>query len=257
MPNILKAKCGDKEITIKIQRPSFESVKRGYEKISIFNTDDYHARKQMLYDNLYKLAINQGYSDEEAQKLADTESLWIVSIEIAETRYKQVGCKVRALFNSDKRAYVNTCSLRVSYALNYSTHPINTMEKQIKNRGYNGADKHTYYLGVFDIIELLKLNWKHLSWDKSTYSQVKDKIRRGCSEDFYKGMTSKMENIHFFEELQSIQRKGIIAMNGTDDLRHTTLWNGSDFLDTYLELSQNYLTEPEYTVRDLYFWDLL
>ena len=75
--------------------------------------------------------------------------------------------------------------------------------------------------------------------------------------DFYKGMTSKAENIHFFEELQSIQRKGIIAMNGTDDLRHTTLWNGSDFLDTYLELSPNYLTEPECTVRDLYFWDLL
>lgn len=34
MSNILKVKCGDKEITIKIQRPSFESVEKGYREIT-------------------------------------------------------------------------------------------------------------------------------------------------------------------------------------------------------------------------------
>ena len=241
MSNILKVKCGDKEITIKIQRPSFESVKKGYEEIT-------------------KIGREEG-ENEGAKHLYMTgnvaEANLVNNIVSAEKRYEMIGGQAYREFMNNKINLYNTCALRVSYALNYSTHPIKDMEKQNSGRAYNGNDGHIYYLGVPDIVELLNKNWKALSWDKSTYSQVKDKIRRGCSEDFYKGMTSKMENIHFFEELQSIQRKGIIAMNGTDDLRHTTLWNGSDFLDTYLELSPNYLTEPECTVRDLYFWDLL
>lgn len=171
----------------------------------------------------------------------------------AEKRYEMIGGQAYREFMNNKINLYNTCALRVSYALNYSTHPIKDMEKQNSGRAYSGNDGHIYYLGVPDIVELLNKNWKHLSWDKSTYSQVKEKIKRGCSEDFYKGMTSKAENIHFFEEPQSIQRKGIIAMNGTDGLRHTTLWNGSDFLDTYLELSRNYLIESQYIIRYLYF----
>ncbi|WP_281651675.1 T6SS effector amidase Tae4 family protein [Helicobacter bilis] len=164
---------------------------------------------------------------------------------------------VEELFNSNQRRYVNTCALRVSYALNHSTHPINTMDKQVIGRGYQGKDEQTYYLGVFDIIELLKLNWKELSWNKSTYTQIIEKIKCGCSEDFYTSMNSKKENENFFEELQSIQRKGIVAMIGTDGLRHTTLWNGNDFVDTALGVSGDFLNHPTYIIRELYFWDLL
>ncbi|TLD87777.1 hypothetical protein LS66_007695 [Helicobacter sp. MIT 03-1614] len=152
--------------------------------------------------------------------------------------------------------YYNTCALRVSYALNYSTHPINTMDRQVMGRGYQGDDKQTYYLGVFDIIELLKLNWKELTWKQPTYTQVKEKIKCGCSEDFYHNMTSKDENQQFFEELQSIQRKGIVAMIGTSGLRHTTLWNGNDFVDVDFGY-YNFLKETNYIVKDLYFWDLI
>ena len=81
--------------------------------------------------------------------------------------------------------YYNTCALRVSYALNYRTHPINTMDRQVMGRGYQGDDKQTYYLGVFDIIELLKLNWKELTWKQPTYTQVKEKIKCGCSEEIF------------------------------------------------------------------------
>ncbi|TLE10238.1 hypothetical protein LS79_001175 [Helicobacter bilis] len=145
----------------------------------------------------------------------------------------------------------------MSYALNHSTHPINTMDKQVVGRGYQGKDKQTYYLGVFDIMKLLKLNWKELSWKKSTYTQIIEKIKYGCSEDFYHNMTSKDENRQFFKELQSIQRKGIVAMIGTDGLRHTTLWNGNDFVDTALGVSGDFLNHPTYIIRELYFWDLL
>ena len=131
------------------------------------------------------------------------------------------------------------------------------MDKQVVGRGYQGKDKQTYYLGVFDIIDLLKLNWKELSWKKSTYTQIIEKIKCGCSEDFYTSMNSKKENENFFEELQSIQRKGIVAMIGTDGLRHTTLWNGNDFVDTTLGVSGDFLNHPTYIIRELYFWDLL
>ena len=50
-----------------------------------------------------------------------------------------------------------------------------------------------------------------------------------------------------------IQRKSIIAMIGTDGLRHTTLWNGSKFLD-----DTNYLNDKpfEVFVRELCFFEL-
>ena len=255
--NVCKAKCGDKEITIRIQRPSFENVEKAYEAISIFDINAYHARKEALYRELYRLARSQGQDDEKANGFADIESLWIVSIEFAEPRYKQIGGAVETLFNNDKRTYINTCALRVSYSLNQSTHPIKNMKKQVVGRSYKGDDNHTYYLGVFDIIELLKLNWKVLSWNKSTYNQVKANIQCGCSEDFYHNMTSKAENQKFYKELQSIKRKGIVAMIGTDGLRHTTLWNESNFVDVALGVSPNYLNDTQYIMREVYFWDLL
>ncbi|WP_169736167.1 hypothetical protein [Helicobacter bilis] len=46
-------------------------------------------------------------------------------------------------------------------------------------------------------------------------------------------------------------------MIGTSGLRHTTLWNGNDFVDTDLGVSPDYLNESQYIMRDLYFWDLI
>lgn len=257
MPNVCKVRCGDKEAAIKIQRPKFSDLKRAYEEISIFDTNAYRLRKEALYRELYRLARNRGQDDEEARRFADIESLWIVSIEFAEPRYRQVGGKVEALFNSDKRTYVNTCALRVSYSLNKSTHPIKNMKKQVVGRSYKGDDNHTYYLGVFDIIEILKLNWKELSWNKATYNQVKTNIQCGCSEDFYHNIASKAENQKFFKELQSIKRKGIVAMIGTDGLRHTTLWDRDNFVDVGLGVSPNYLNDTQHIIQELYFWELL
>ncbi|MDY5185134.1 hypothetical protein [Helicobacter trogontum] len=78
----------------------------------------------------------------------------------------------------------------------------------------------------------------------------------GCSEDFYHNMTSKAENQKFFKELQSIKRKGITAMIGTDGLRHTTLWNGNNFVDVEFNY-YNFLDETNYIIKELYFWNLL
>ncbi len=239
MSNILKAKCGDKEITIKIQRPSFESVKKGYEEIT-------------------KIGQKEG-QNEGAKHLYMTgnvaEANLVNNIVSAEKRYEMIGGQAYREFINNKINLYNTCALRISYSFNYSTHPIKDMEKQNAGRAYKGNDGHIYYLGVPDIVELLNKNWKALSWDKSTYSQVKDKIKRGCSKDFYKGMTSKAENIHFFEELQSIKRKGIVAMRGPNGFNHTTLWEVDDFVDVELG-SVNYLLHNDILIKDFYFWEL-
>lgn len=246
MSNSYTVRCGDKEATIKVQRPDFASVESAYREINTLTQEQEKEAKELIYN----LLIKQNYTQSEAIQIADYYK------EIA-ARYIKVGGGAYAQFISDMDKYYNTCALRVSYALNYSTtHPIKNMEKQVVGRGYKGKDNHTYYLGVFDIIELLKLNWKVLSWDKSTYNQVKDKIRCGRSEDFYHAMTSKAENQKFFKELQSIKRKGIVAMIGTDGLRHTTLWNKNNFMDVEFNY-YNFLDETNYIIKELYFWDLL
>ena len=184
----------------------------------------------------------------------------------AQKRYEKVGGQALREFNRDSKSYINTCALRVSYSLNQSTHPIKGMEKQVIGRGYKGKDNHTYYLGVPDIVELLNKNWKALSWNKATYNQVKKNIQCGCSEDFYHNMTSKAENQKFYKELQSIKRKGIIAMIGTDGLRHTTLWNESNFVDVEMNkevdiplFGYDYLNDPNKSypyIAQFYFWEL-
>ena len=243
--NVCKARCGDKEITIRIQRPNFENVEKAYREINTLTQEQEKEAKELIYN----LLIKQNYTQLEAIQIADYYK------EIA-ARYIKVGGGAYTQFISDMDKYYNTCALRVSYALNYSTHPIKNMKKQVVGRSYKGNDNHTYYLGVFDIIELLKLNWKALSWNKATYNQVKANIQCGCSEDFYHNMTSKAENQKFYKELQSIKRKGIVAMIGTDGLRHTTLWNESNFVDVEFNY-YNFLDGTKYIIKELYFWDLL
>lgn len=217
----ITAICGDKSVSIKIQRPSFENVRKAYEDINI-NLDEEKAEEVL-----------------KARGITKKEDIDLYKRPIA--RYMKVGGGAYKQFLNNMPTYRNTCTLRVSYALNYSCIPINSMKHQIPDRAYKGDDKHTYYLGVFDMIELLKSNWKELSWNKCTYNQVKNSIEKGNSEDFYKAMNSKEENREFFKELEKIKRKGIVAMIGTGGLRHATLWEVDNFVDVKLGTGDNYL----------------
>lgn len=54
-----------------------------------------------------------------------------------------------------------------------------------------------------------------------------------------------------------IQRKGIVAMRLQGNrLRHTTLWNESNFVDVEFNY-YNFLDGTNYIIKELYFWDLL
>jgi len=41
-----------------------------------------------------------------------------------------------------------------------------------------------------------------------------------------------------------------------NEIRHATLWEIDNFVDTALGISPNYLDETQYVMQDLYFWDL-
>ncbi|WP_394977753.1 T6SS effector amidase Tae4 family protein [uncultured Helicobacter sp.] len=239
--NICKVRCGDKEATIIIQRPKFSDLKKAYEVI----------------DDVGRSEAEEAYNRHYTETRDRIEANLMGNIALAEKRYEVIGGQAHNEFNKNPHMYINTCALRMSYSLNQSTHPIKTMKIQNTGRSYKGKDNNTYYLGVPDIIQLLKLNWKEVSWNKSTYNQVKKNIQCGCSEDFYQGMTTKQENINFFAEMQSIKRKGIVAMRGLNGFNHTTLWEVDEFVDVKLGTNANYLLDKDTLVRDFYFWELL
>ncbi|WP_258865011.1 type VI secretion system amidase effector protein Tae4 [Helicobacter sp. MIT 14-3879] len=133
-----------------------------------------------------------------------------------------------------------------------------------------GQDSYKYYTGVSGIKGLLLENWKQLK----SYSQANNRDfykvfydhRKEPSKlliDKYRNVLNgervkeiRKDNLNFFYILQSLGIKGIVTMD-IDSWRdaggHTTLWNGSKFLD-----DTNYLNdERDYVfVRELCFWEL-
>ena len=126
---------------------------------------------------------------------------------------------------------------------------------------WKGKDGYYYYTGVSGIKNLLLENWKEKGL--KPYSQTNNK-------DFYKLLIDKYgnvlnkervkqirkDNLNFFYTLQSLGIKGIITMDidaWSNAGGHTTLWNGSEFLDdtNYLNDERNYVF-----VRELCFWEL-
>lgn len=105
--------------------------------------------------NTYEAIDNVGRN--EAETYNRMEANLAGNIALAEKRYEVIGGQSYREFMNKKINLYNTCALRVSYALNYSTHPIKNMKKQVVGKGYKGKDNHTYtyYLGVPDIVELL------------------------------------------------------------------------------------------------------
>ncbi len=248
MSNICKVKCGDKEATIKIQRPSFKSVEKGYREITKEGADE--------FIKTYK--TKQPQTRDELNRLSYTMS---------EARYKKVSQVLLNFYNDNRENRYNTCATRVSYALNNSTIPLNEIaNKTDLPSGLWDIGGKYYYLSVDGIINALSLAWKK---PKKLDNVIKQSIACGCSEDFYHNMTSKDENQQFFKELQSIQRKGIVAMRLQGNrVRHTTLWNGNNFVDVEMNkevdiplylFGYDYLNDSNNSypfVSEFYFWEL-
>lgn len=178
----------------------------------------------------------------------------------SELRYNFLGGKIQRAFEREKTKYVNTCAVRVSYALNYGGMPLKeslisnvksdrhkVMLQNMKNaiETYNRLDKSNNYY-ITSSIDMETFLW----------------IKFGSPEIIQKTMTTKQENIIFLNKLKSLNKQGIITMriNFSDAQGHTTLWNKDRFMD-----SSNYLVEyiiqnnARYynpIVTEAHFWEL-
>ena len=145
MSNICKVKCGDKEATIKIQRPSFKEVRKEYDKINTANPNDENLQetfRQGIVDN----GIWRGKTEKVSKNTAENIIQSIKNEQYDDNvwqRYALVGGKPLSEYINYKdffrfgyvyQDYGNTCALQVSYALNYGGVPLHT---EIKVKEYN------------------------------------------------------------------------------------------------------------------------
>ncbi|RDU59422.1 hypothetical protein CQA44_11450 [Helicobacter sp. MIT 14-3879] len=169
----------------------------------------------------------------------------------SQARYNLVGKQAQSEFNRDSNAYINTCALQVSYALNKGGMPLEnylSRNKAKRPKGFEeatilqGEDNHNYLTGVNFMIKLLQLQEVWGNADKP-YNP--------------KRMQTKQENINFYNnEFSKFDKNGVIAMiisGWSDASGHITLWGGEEkeFLD-----NSNYLMQLDCIVKELYFWEL-
>lgn len=253
------AKVGNKSIEKNVCRPNFEEVLEPY--VEITRTHKNNKEKGVWY--------------------------------AAEYIFGKIGGQLLREFEVAKKAnnenYVNTCAARISWALNHNSSEItiNTFKLRVKRtiqqnkqpqtvwRGYKGIDGLTYYISVDDIIDMLSLNWGKLNFneiDKYSYEILRESMCNGQSKDFVHKMATTSENKDFFndfagekanfgKDILHCKQQGIIAIKGINLMTkigfgHTTLWDQTNFVDVLLQENGNFLTNDNYLVKEVYYWDL-
>lgn len=126
----------------------------------------------------------------------------------SELRYNFLGGKIQRAFEREKTKYVNTCAVRVSYALNYGGMPLKeslisnvksdrhkVMLQNMKNaiETYNRLDKSNNYY-ITSSIDMETFLW----------------IKFGSPEIIQKTMITKQENIIFLNKLKSLNKQGLL-----------------------------------------------
>ncbi|TLD83762.1 T6SS effector amidase Tae4 family protein [Helicobacter sp. MIT 05-5294] len=256
MPIEWEVRCGNKKASIKIQRPSFESVKKAYEEITRVGSKEFIGEYWEVIKQYQANIITESEAQERVKKLY---------INMSGARYKAVSDRLFNFFNEDRNKRYNTCATRVSYAINNTAIPLAKEENQNSPNNAWIINNSYYGISVDGIIEILSTIWhKPKIYDQA----IKQSILCGCSEDFYHTMNSKKQNKALFEEFKSFKRKGIVAMRLQGNrIRHTTLWEEDDFVDVKMNKESSvenlygydYLNDPENThplVSEFYFWEV-
>lgn len=197
--------------TLNLKRPAWESVSNAYIEINEIGKAEYYSAIEK--------AIQEGASDNVAYHRAELAQ--------AQKRYEKVGGQALREFNRDSKSYINTCALRVSYALNHGGMPL--IENRVKLTSGTkliGKDNYKYYTGVSSIKGLLLENWKQLK----PYSQANGrdfyKIFYDYRKEPFKTLADIYGNIfnptrvaeirrnnkNFFNALCSLKIKGIVTM---------------------------------------------
>ncbi|WP_194145494.1 T6SS effector amidase Tae4 family protein [Helicobacter sp. MIT 05-5294] len=203
-------------LRIEIKRPSFEYVKKAYEEINgIGNQENNYTKAELRYD------------------------FW--------------GGRIQKAFEKEKEQYINTCAVRVSYALNKGGMLLK--ESLIKNAKH--IDKHKAIL--HDIKKDIE-RYSRIDKDNNYYitnsidMETFLWIKWGVPELAQKEMKNKIQNIEFLDKLKKFNKQGIITMriHFSDAQGHTTLWDKDHFTD-----GSNYLQRNDTIVTEAHFWELL
>lgn len=250
MSNICKVKCGDKEKSIKIQRPSWCCMEQGY---NIIHQIAEKAKEQAKRDERDAIGTS---------KLIAEYVFEYIGGALNEAR---IEAENKALQGENVNTYRNTCATKVSFAFNNSEIKID--DKDLKLTGgtkWKGKDGYYYYTGVSGIKNLLLKNWKKKGLKPYSQTNNKDfyKVFYNHKTEPYSALSEsrikqiRQDNQNFLSIMQGLNKKGIVTMDidGWGDAGgHTTLWNGSKFLD-----DTNYLNDERFKVfvRELCFFEL-
>lgn len=207
MSNICKVKCGDKEITVKIQRPSWCCMEQAY---NIIHQIAKNAKKQAEKDKL---------DDTETSKLIAKYVFEHIGGKLNEAR---IEAENKVLQGKCINTYRNTCATKVSFAFNNSEIKIDNRDLKLTNgTKWIGKDGYCYYTGVSGIKNLLLNNWKKRGL--KPFSQINN-------QDFYKVFYNhntepyftlsysrikqiRQDNQNFLGIMQGLNKKGIVIMN--------------------------------------------
>lgn len=238
----ITATCEGKSKSIECRRPSFKEVRKEYDKINTANPNDENlqeAFRQGIVDN----GIWRGKTEKISKNTAENIIQSIKNEQYDDNvwqRYALVGGKPLSEYINYKdffrfgyvyQDYSNTCAMQVSYALNYGGMPLHT---EIKAKEYNSmygrGEKYLYILGADYIGRYLNDKWG------------KAEISITATDS---GKTAALEQIK--------DKKGIVVMKG--NYSHTTLWNGSKFVDVENGMARNYYLTNIGTAK-LELWEL-
>lgn len=212
-------------IKLNIQRPSFESVKKAYMEINEIGKDE--------YDDYVK----------------------------ARLRYNFLGGKIQKSFEKEKSSYVNTCAVRVSYALNKGGMPLKeALENGIKNNSKHNALLQSIKNDIERYSRIDKGDNYYItnSIDVETFLWIK----WGTPELMQKNMSAKAQNMVFFKNLKNAKKQGIVTMRiDFDDAKgHTTLWDKNYFVDDSNYLVETIIKDNDIhhnpLVKEIHFWEL-
>ncbi|TQR58186.1 hypothetical protein DMC01_07915 [Campylobacter troglodytis] len=223
-----------------------------------------------IHKEAKQLAKAKAYNEIEEAKLIAKHIFEYIGGKLDEAR---IEAEIKAEQDKNIETYRNTCATKLSFAFNNSEIKIDHKNlKLVGGTKWKGKDGFYYYTGVSGIKNLLIENWKKKGLKPFSQNNKEDfyKVFYNYKQEPYSTLVDSYTNIinakrvkeirnnneKFFKTLQGLNKKGIVTMDidACNDARgHTTLWNGSDFVD-----DENYLNdEREHIfVRELCFFEL-
>ncbi|MGX2973139.1 T6SS effector amidase Tae4 family protein [Helicobacter sp. T3_23-1059] len=245
-----------KRLAQNIKRPQWESVKKAYDEINKIDKNEANKVYEIIFNDeknkLIKSGKQEWFAIQKAREIAE-------KTKVSQVRYEKAGGEALRYFEGNREHYRNTCTLQISYALNYGGMPLHHSINKREFSSVGGAtieQKETLYiLGVIDMREFLLQEWKQPEFKESLY-EIKS----------YDDLLSRNKTL--LQKLKDLKSKGLVTIGGgrfrdkkyLKSFWHSTPWNTDEFVDVQNDRNINYLggidDGVEFLAKELFFWEL-